>query len=104
MVTKKVEELSPKERFKRGVRAMLTARKIKNFVPMYIWMRDQKQLAVDANYRRVYKFQEEMSWLEEMVDEDEKAKVEAKIGISSTLHEIGDTVMVECEDKEIVDK
>jgi hypothetical protein len=107
MSTKKVEELTTEEKFKRRVRAMLTARRIKNFVPMYVWMRDQKQLAVDANYRRVYKIQEEMSWLEEMIDEDEKINAQVKTTTQPALYVTDGIVRHNVDsigDKEIVDK
>ena len=59
------------EEFKLGVRAMLNRRCIKNKIPMYIWMRSQKQLAVDANLKRVEKYKREMEMLEELVEEEE---------------------------------
>lgn len=71
MKTDEKKEQSKELKFKQGVRAMLTRRRIKNFVPMYSWMRNQKQLAVDASYLRIENVTQEMLWLEEMVVEDE---------------------------------
>jgi hypothetical protein len=56
--------------YRNHVEEMLVNRGIKNRVPMLVWLRSQKQLAVDANTKRVEKAELEMSILEEMIEDE----------------------------------
>jgi hypothetical protein len=62
------KEVDEETEYKKKVEAMLLIRGIKKRVPMLVWLRSQKQLAVDANMRRAYKVQWQMHVLEEMIE------------------------------------
>lgn len=72
METEKKKSVKEKTSYKEQVEAMLVNRGIKNKVPMLVWLRSQKQLAVDANTKRVEKAEQQMSVLEEMIEDEQR--------------------------------